>query len=282
MHIYDVNVQRKDITNFLFWIIMKKVLDNAVAYIYKEKNTKVVFLGHQKSGTTAISALLAHATKLSFSNDPIYRVSPKSAEIMQQLLTDKTAFINTAYNKPSLFFQNIVKDPDYTLSISSILEIYSFSKFVFIARAPHQIIRSIFNRLSINGDTKLKKFSQNQMANCTAGWDFIINGDPKLNDTMSVIERLAHRVEQTTEQYLKHQENLHLVKYEDFSKDKNNYILQLAQTLDITVNSSIEHLLDKQFQPKGNANVPIEFFFGEENYELINRVCAKTMAEFNY
>jgi hypothetical protein len=261
---------------------MQKLVDNIMAFIQKRKNTKIVFLGHHKAGTTAISSLLAHGTKLSLSSDPIYTFSPNSSSTLEKLFNDSDAFIHIAEKNPHIFFQKVVKEPDYVLSMETILNLYPHSDFVFIARDPHKIIRSILNRLSIDGKTTLQKIPCDKMFNYTPSWDYIINGDPKINDSFSVIERLAHRVEKTTLAYIRYSDNILLIKYEDFLQNKSKSISDLADKLDLIFYQNIDNLVDKQFQPKGDNKLPIKEFFDEENYDLIKKICNQTITHFKY
>ncbi|QHJ11283.1 hypothetical protein FX988_01511 [Paraglaciecola mesophila] len=262
--------------------IIKKVTDIVRAYIYKERNTKLVILGHQKAGTTAIATLLAHSANMSFSNDPIYEMSPSNSEVLLTFLDKTNDFSDTAISCPKLFFQQVVKDPDYIFSVEKVFKLYPYAKFIFIIREPHQIIRSIFNRLAISGTTELNKISCEELFEPTANWDYIINGDPTINDNMSIVERLATRIEETTLSYLKHCKNLKLIRYEDFKKNKSQYIKNTLEEMELPSCNEISGIENKQFQPKGDHKVLIEDFFGEKNYSIISQICSKTISHFGY
>ena len=262
--------------------IINKVVNVLMAYAYKNKNTKLVVLGHQKTGTTAIASLLAHSANMSFSSDPIYEMSPSNSEFLQ-VFFDKTDEFNRIANKNSkLFFQQVVKDLDYILSFDKVFKLYPSAKFVFIIREPHQIIRSIFNRLSIDGTTELSNISTDKLYQPTANWDYIINGEPTSNDNMSIVERLASRIEETTLSYLKNKNNLKLIKYEDFKANKSEYIKKTLKEMDLPCLRDISTVENYQFQPKGDHKVLIEEFFGKKNYDLITQICSTTISRFGY
>tara|TARA_R110001599_G_C12223766_1_gene657520 strand:+ start:1169 stop:1963 length:795 start_codon:yes stop_codon:yes gene_type:complete len=262
--------------------IAKKIINILKSYVLKQKNTKLVVLGHHKTGTTAIASLLAHSANLSISGDPIYEMSPSSSSLLDMLLNDTESFVRIAKANPRFFFQQVVKEPDYILSVDGILKLYPYSKFVFIIRKPHQIIRSIFNRLSIDGTTDLHSISRKNLSNSTPNWEYIVNGDPKVDDNMTVVERLAWRIEKATLAYLEHRDNIQLIKYEDFIEHKSQYIEGILNKIDIPCLQSITSIEDKQFQPKGDHKVLIDDFFGRKNYDLITKICSKTISSFEY
>tara|TARA_R110001606_G_scaffold316538_2_gene463315 strand:- start:3788 stop:4582 length:795 start_codon:yes stop_codon:yes gene_type:complete len=261
---------------------IKKIIEILKSYVLMEKNTKLVVLGHHKTGTTAIASLLAHAADLSISGDPIYEMSPSSSSLLDTLLNDTDSFVKIVKANPRFFFQQVVKEPDYILSIDEIFKLYPYSKFVFIIREPHQIIRSIFNRLSIEGTTELHKIPYENLSNSTSNWEYIVNGSPKISDSLTVVERLAWRIEKTTLSYLKYSNKIQLIKYEDFIKNKSQYIKEILDKIEMPCPKSISNIEDKQFQPKGDHKVLINDFFGKENYNLITNICDKTIKSFNY
>jgi len=71
-----------------------------------------------------------------------------------------------------------------------------------------------------------------------------------------------------------------IVSYEDFNMNKEEYIEQLAIKLGLKPINTITHLVDKQFQPKGNSNVNLKDFYGEKNYSKIENICNKLIKEF--
>ena len=81
---------------------------------------------------------------------------------------------------------------------------------------------------------------------------------------------------------LKNKKDILLVKYEDFLKNKELYIKNLAETLGIPSIISISAHIDVQFQPKGNQKVDWLEFFGEENLAAIEDICCKYMQIFSY
>lgn len=72
-----------------------------------------------------------------------------------------------------------------------------------------------------------------------------------------------------------------LVKYEDFKKDKVNFISSLCGALDLPVKKDITLIMDRPFQPKGNTKIAPGEFFGK-NIDIIIQLCGKRMEELGY
>lgn len=262
---------------------LQRLFDSAQACIYGPKNTKMVVLGHQKTGTTAIGNLLANAVGLSFSNDPIYWIEPSNALALDELIRNPEHFLQkrNRLNRKKRLFRAVVKDPDYILALDTVFKLYPAAKFLFIARNPAQVIRSIFNRLKLQGTSEARFIATSDMYRGTSNWSYVLNGEGE-TDRLTVVERLAARIEKATEKYIQNQSKLHLVKYEDFSADKLGIILALAESMGFQVRNDISAKLDIAFQPKGNANLSLLEFFGEDNIARIQCHCPKTLHKFGY
>lgn len=118
------------------------------------------------------------------------------------------------------------------------------------------------------------------MKNPTCQWDYIINGEQGCS--LSVVTRLAQRIEKTTAQYIRYKRMMYLVKYEDFNVNKAFFIDKLAVRLGFELKKDITDSLDTQFQPKGQSSLTREDFFSEENIVKIIDNCPLTLSEFNY
>jgi hypothetical protein len=253
--------------------------ENVLAMMYGEKNTKLVVLGHQKSGTTVIGNLISKATGLSYSNDPTYAVKVGDNEIINQFYHSPSSFYSLSRSKKSFFYQQIVKDPEFTLNFELVSKLYPNADFVFIARSPHQTIRSIFNRLKLDGTLDSHHVKISEMYNGNQLWSFILNGEE--ND-YTVVENLARRIEKCTENYLENKDKMYLVRYEDFVKNKSESIFQIVNNLSLEQKYDIDSFVDVQYQPKGNVETDLNNFFGNKNYHKIANLCPKTMKTFSY
>lgn len=259
---------------------LRKLRFESTAALYGPSLTKAVFMGHQKSGTTAIANLLAKRSLMSYSNDPVYFSCKESNEAVKLLENNSEEFVKIVEANKGLFYRNIVKDPDFSFFPNLIPEIYPSAQIVFISRNPFDIIRSIFNRLNIDGLNDASTISTSQMKNPTCQWDYIINGEQGCS--LSVVTRLAQRIEKTTAQYIRYKRMMYLVKYEDFNVNKAFFIDKLAVRLGFELKKDITDSLDTQFQPKGQSSLTREDFFSEENIVKIIDNCPLTLSEFNY
>ena len=241
--------------------------------------TKAVFLGHQKSGTTAIANLVAKRAGLSYSNDPVYNCARKSVKNLKMLENDDLSIIDVVNNNKGLFYRDVVKDPDFSLSPSIVKEIYPSAKIVFISRKPEDIIRSIFDRLGLDGRNGETSVDGELLHKPTPHWEYMLNGDGI--DGRTCVERLASRIERVTIKYLEIKDECILINYEDFRKDKLDFIDRIIQKLGLQPLNNIDRYLDYQFQPKGISSQPEEFF-STTNQKIIDNCCKITKSQFGY
>lgn len=252
--------------------IKNKIIKKVAIYNFKEnqKNTlssKVFILGHQKSGTTVIAALIAEMSGFSLTND-IHRSHKDSQSYRaahfcskeQQNLIDKYSYEIS---------KDIVKEPELSFFYRSLKNKYINAQFIYISRSPKYIIRSILSRLGaqkssseIYSDTFKKNLKRAPL------WQDIIGYSSGNN----IIEHLAHRIEKLDSLYLNNEVNLHLLKYENFITDKTNSLSLLLNDLNIKKINDASHLLNKQFQPKSISIKPDEYFTKAE-LELIDKIC---------
>lgn len=259
---------------------LKNLRFESAAALYGPSLTKAVFMGHQKSGTTAIANLLAKRTQMSYSNDPVYFSCKESNKAVKLLEDESEEFVSIMRAHRGLFFREVVKDPDFSFAPCLISKMYPAAKIIFISRNPYDIVRSIYNRLDISGQIEAKKIPMSAMKNPTCQWDYIINGE--IGCSKQVTERLAARIEETTVQYLKHNDKMILVKYEEFMSNKGKFIDELADNLGFEKKSDITDYLNNQFQPKGQSGITSDEFFSRENARLISKACPITLSEFTY
>src|SRR5690606_22302361 len=62
------------------------LLSDARAIVLHRHAVRVVVLGHQKSGTTAIASLLAKMVRRDYANDPLYSVDRGRAELVERTM----------------------------------------------------------------------------------------------------------------------------------------------------------------------------------------------------
>ncbi len=236
----------------------------------------VFILGNQKSGTTAIAALLAHLTGKSVTLDiePLWR-SPDLA-----LFRREKPFSEFVKKNRYMFSREIIKEPWLTFFYDELNNVFPQAKYVFIVREPRNNIRSILNRLGLPGN--LDKLPHELFERLEPRWQIVLMGDLLDIPDNHYISVLAYRWVRAVQVYLEHKDAMSLVRYEVFESDKEKAIQQLADRLALPPKQSIASLLNKPFQPPGNRRMPLEQFFGKKNLERIKEICGDYMKLFDY
>jgi len=114
-------------------------------------------------------------------------------------------------------------------------------------------------------------------------WATVIDSSWMGIDADQYIEMLAARWQKAANIYLQNEENIELIRYEDFCADKVAAIEDLSTRLDLPRKNGIENEVDTQFQPRGsNRGVDWEEFFGAENLARIEARCVDEMRALGY
>lgn len=236
----------------------------------------ILVLGNQKSGTSAIAALLAEMTGLSVSIDLRKEIENPTYHKVKQ---GKLPFAEFVKLHKFDFSRAIVKEPNLTLFYEELLDYFPQSKLVFVVRDPRDNIRSILNRLKIPGN--LSGLSPKYQGEMTPAWDLIVD-NRWLGLNGDYIEMLAQRWNLMADVLLNHQEQMMISRYEVFLQDKVGEITRLAKSLNLQEVNDISAKVDIQFQPRGNHKVKWRDFFGEENLNKIDRICEEKMKQLDY
>jgi hypothetical protein len=240
-------------------------------------NRDAIFIfGNQKSGTTAIAALLSQCTGKSVTLD-ITR--EQNWLISRQEIKGKVGLDDFISHFKLEFSRDIIKEPGLTLYFSDLIKKFPYARFVFILRDPRSNIRSILNRHKIDGREISVEPYWNGLGK---SWQRIFDGSWAGIPVGNMIESLAHRWNYFAEIYLANSEKLLLVRYEDFKQNKESYIERLAERLGLEARYDISERVDIQFQPKGDHSTSVEFFFGADNLNAIKRICHQNMKKLGY
>ncbi len=239
----------------------------------------IIILGNKKSGTTAIAKLLGKATGKTVTSDVVFRIREKN---FKERLYSRTVSFHDFIRKNRFYFSSdIIKDPNFTFFYDEILECFPEKKFIFIVRDPRDNIRSILNRLSIPGNLEvldncyIRSISQKD-------WKWTIEGRMPSVLGNTYIEKLANRWNLAVDTYIKNKDNIVLIRYEDFCKDKVGAIAQLARKVELEPIYDISSQVDVQYQPRGNRNICWLDFFGADNLHRIENICKDKMKLFGY
>ncbi len=245
----------------------------------KQPRRPVFVLGNQKSGTTAIAALLAQCIGEPFISDVLYR----NKLHLKDLLDGTPSLAELVQSHPESFAATVVKDNDFTFLYPSLARAFPEAGFVFIVRDPRQNIRSVLNRLKLPGD--LDSLTAEQYAHLRKklpGWHTILTGSSFGSSTGHYIDVLADRWVRANQVYLSASDRMTVVRHEDFDAAKRPVIERLATELGFSVANDISGSQDRQFQPLGDRTITPEAFFGPQNLERVERRCATLMPSFGY
>lgn len=239
----------------------------------------IVILGNQKSGTSVIAALLGEMTGLSVTIDLRKEIEKPT---YNQVKSGELSFDQFVKINKLDFSRDIIKEPNLTVFYQELQQYYQQARYVFVIRDPRDNIRSILNRLKIPGNLpELKEEYQEEIKQYPA-WNLVLNGQWLNLGGDNYIERLAERWNLTTDVFLQNQDQMILIGYEEFVKDKVAAITNLAQQLELKPINDIREKVNIQFQPRGDRNVKWIEFFGEDNLERIERICEDRMKYFHY
>ena len=238
--------------------------------------------GNQKAGTTAIAALLARASGLRFSNDPLWHIASLDAHesVVADLMAGRLDVGRVVRRYRAYFSAEIIKDPNFSCIYPQLGEYFPQSPQVFIMRDPRQNIRSILDRLGIDG--RSDALGPEQERALPARWKAFLAGEEMGISDGNHVERLAQRWNRVLRCYLERDASVCLVRYEDFMADKAGCIGELAAKLGLAVRHDIRDHLDQQFQPRGNRAIALDAFFSPRNLAAIESICGDGMARFGY
>ena len=240
---------------------------------------KVIVAGMPKSGTTAIASLLAEAAGVEVCSDPFHQLDSKGVSFRESLFSGALSLETLWRQHRSVFSGTVVKDPNFPLFFGELLQLFPNAQFVFIVRDPRDNIRSILSRLKIPGNPTE---GNQHLGDMKGTWSRVLNGTSPEMPGSDYLEKMAWRWRISAERYFENQDRIHLIRYEDFRKDKKVRIEKLAGELGFQGLKDIASLVDIQFQPKGTRPSNLDDFFGIENLKRIDAIVRPVSKRFGY
>lgn len=247
-----------------------------VKRLFAEVNREaIIVLGNQKSGTTAVAALLSSYAGLSATLD----IDDARVDEQDRVHDGSLPFEQFVQRHRAHFAAGVVKEPGLTFVYDRVRQSFPSARAVFVVRDPRDNIRSILDWLGFRGDldhspsmSTLRTVHRRIMDNRWMG----LEGD-------HYIDSLSSRWNRAVDVYLRHRQEMVLVRYESFSADKSGTVRDLAAALGLPARKDISSALDTPYQPRGaRRDVPWTSFFGARNLERIERSCGPRMKEFGY
>ena len=247
---------------------------SALATVHPEP---LFVLGNQKSGTSAIAALLARSCGLSVSLDMLQETW---RPIFQSVVSGALSFDDYIRVHRWEFSHEIVKEPNLTLLVPQIVERFPASPVVFVLRDPRDNLRSLLNGLAIPGD--LSALEEGHRGRVNPGWELVLDGRWLGIEGAHYIDQLAGRWVYCANVYSENASRMQLCRYEDFRDDKLGELQRLAGAVGRPVVADVSDELEVPFQPAGDRQVGWEEFFGTENLARIDRICGAAMEALGY
>ncbi len=241
----------------------------------------VLVMGNQKSGTTAIAALLARATDKTYSYDVFNRLGAEQS--LERLIARQTRVRDFVASHPHDFATDVIKAPPFGLLYDGLRETFPDGRFVFIVRDPRENIRSILDRLALPGNLDALGPREREAWADLPGWRLIMEGRTPPTAGENYIETLANRWNRFADACLADAGRLECVRYEDFCDDKVGTVADLARRLGWEVVRDVSDEVDRRYQRAGkNRGTPWRDFFGQANLDRIERICGERMKAFGY
>ena len=237
----------------------------------------IFVLGNQKSGTTAIAALLARMTGLRATLDLRREIDTPT---FQRVHAGQWTMERFVERNRFDFSRDLIKEPNLTLLCGPLRDYFPQGRFVFVVRDPRQCIRSILDRLGLPGNSS--ELNGEQLAGVSPAWRLVLDGRWMGLAGDQYVDLLAERWNRCARVYLDDPERFTLCRYEDFVRDRAGTIADLARALSLPVLRDISSEVESAFQPTGrHRHTPVEEFFGD-NLDRVTRICADPMHALGY
>ena len=265
----------------LFYYLLERVkrFHKRIILNHFEKQDKIFILGVQKSGTTAIAALLADCTDQPATLDIVRSIRRPGSRILRNYGVE--GFDDYIYRYRSEFSKKIVKEPSLTFDYYNLVEYFPRARFVIIMREPKDNIRSILNRLKLPGDLKEINPEEWPELRESPAWRMNLDSTWLGYPPRNYVDSLAYRWLIAAEIYNTSPENFVMLRYEDFLNNKKAVIEGLADSLGLQVIKDISLKVDTQYQPKGKSVSNYSEYY-RENLQYIQDHCSELASKLGY
>lgn len=254
-----------------------KIISHRLASLGGElKPDPILILGNQKSGTTAITSLLAQYLGRSATLD-----MPALWGHLEQILRGERQLAWFVRRYASYFNREVVKEPWLTFMAPELAHIFPQAAFVLILRDPRDNIRSQLDRLNLPGNLATNPPALDKLK---TGWREVFIPELYPAAVEHYIDVLAERWKIAASVLGSLNGHLYCtVRYEDFLQDKVCFIKDLAQALGYQGRGNIQDDIHKQYQPTGkHRGVNWIDFFGTENLKRIETRCGALLKQYHY
>jgi hypothetical protein len=233
--------------------------------------TPIFVLGHPKSGTTAIAALLARTSGEAFTDDLFHQAGLPQRE-KEAIFLGQGAFAEFVGRHPGYFATRINKSPKLTFLYGELRALFPAARYLYVVRDPRSALRSFLGWRRIPGNLETID-------------------DPTQRRQLEVlpaqapghyVERLAHRWNQAADVYLLHQDQMVLVRYEDFATEPADTVRRLALSVGLSPAIDISQDASVRYKSSGVADIEWRDFYGASNLSRVENICGERMRSFGY
>ena len=246
---------------------------NAVARVHP---APLFVLGNQKSGTSAIAALLAKACGLSVTIDLRREIDRPTHD---RVVAGERDFERYVRDNRWDFSREVVKEPNLTHLVPQLRERFPRSRMALVIRDPRDNIRSILDRLRLPGDAP--RIDDGDWARISPAWRLVLDGAWCGLRADHYVDALAARWNRFADVHAEFADDIVLCRYEDFLRDKVGAIAALAEALGLQVVRDVSSDVDRQYQSAGDRSVAWSDFFGA-NLARIEAACGARMERYGY
>jgi len=245
----------------------------AKSYLCRLKNIdddKIFLVGPQKSGTTAIAALLARATNQKPTLD--FSVRQYVYRDFWNAVDGELLFSDFVAKHACEFSGRIVKEPNLSLVVSEVRRSFPGSRMLAIVRHPLDTIRSVCNRLGCNPSASIQKCRY-----MTPVWKQILSRQSGSSVAVAYAEHWSECVQCICD------DGIPAWSYERFLDDKMRFIQRMAEDLDLPCGSMglAQRQMDVQYQPTGVPVADFSEYFGDV-YDLVRTVVSHQAGRLGY
>ena len=243
--------------------------------------------GCQKSGTSAVAQLTAMAGGLSATVDiPTIWRTPVSDIVRGEASVKGLVEAHRPY-----FSRELVKEPGLAPILDEVAGHIGLQKVVFVVRNPTTNVRSILQRRGVAGD--LPELRVEDVAAMLKGnWHWTYDWPHVYRPQAKFWSEGRHYVEglgalwsscvAAMERAEKNGVEVHVVRYEDFVKDKRGTVERILAEFGRPVRQDVSAHVDVHFQPKGDHSISVEDFFGADNLARLEDVTRPGAQLFGY
>jgi hypothetical protein len=238
-------------------------------------------LGNQRSGTTAVAALLAEATGESAALD----LSREVFDPQFDRLRSGTLGLDEHVGRNRFSYsRTIIKEPHLTPFVDDLRARFPHGRFAVVVREPGDNLRSLFDYLEVAGDAGRAAFASARRYRTFKSWRLVVDGDWLGLEGETPLEQMAQRWNLCADAYLRYPDTTVLLRYEDFVADRQAATRALAEGLGLFALPGWGAVAaSRSFQPAGvHRDRPPEDFFGPEAIAVIDRICGERMAALGY